>query len=113
MSYKPAAVTLYAGSRGPVKIKMDIVPEGLDSVLIVAATDTLPSAPISKLSVSDFSFLPRFAGNADLISMTKTETGIQESNDGSGSMMVRGADRIKICLCSMVWLSTMQRICSS
>ncbi len=88
MSYKSAKVTLLADQS--VKIKMDINLKGLDSVLVIAPSDIRPYSSLLPLSVYELSFLPRFMGNADLISMVKIMPGVQESNNGSGSMVVRG-----------------------
>ncbi|WP_118952551.1 TonB-dependent receptor [Taibaiella helva] len=88
MSYKPANIILFADRS--VKIKMDIDLEDMDSVLVVAPSDIRPYSALSPLSVYELSFLPRLMGNADLISMVKIIPGIQEANNGSGSVLVRG-----------------------
>ncbi|PSK93253.1 TonB-dependent receptor [Taibaiella chishuiensis] len=92
MSYKPVEIVLHGVNAPMIKIKMDVAHEGLDSILVVASSDITPFSPLSriKLSFSELSFLPRFAGDVDLLSMVKTAPGIQEAYDGSGSLIVRG-----------------------
>lgn len=92
MSYKPVEIVLSSADAPMIRIKMDIAHSGLDSVLVVAATDITAFSPLTRVtpSVKDLSFMPRFSGDADLLSMVKITPGIQEANDGSGSLIVRG-----------------------
>ena len=92
MSYKPVEIVLSAADAPVVHIKMDVVQEDLDSVLVVLPSDITSFSPLSNISppVSYLSFLPRLSGDVDLLSMTKIAPGIQEANNGSGSILVRG-----------------------
>ncbi len=92
MSYKPVEIVLHGVNAPMIRIKMDVAHSGLDSILVVAATDITPFSPLSRLSpsISQLSFLPRFSGDVDLLSMVKIAPGVQEAYDGSGSLIVRG-----------------------
>jgi hypothetical protein len=92
MSYKPVEIVLLAAGATVVRIKMDIPQKNLDSILVVLPTDISAMSSLSDVSpsLSYLSFLPKFAGDVDLLSMTKIAPGIQETVDGSGSILVRG-----------------------
>lgn len=92
MSYKPVEIVLLPAGATVVRIKMDIAQKNLDSVLVVLPTDIAVMSPLSDVtpSLSYLSALPKFAGDVDLLSMTKIAPGIQETVDGSGSILVRG-----------------------
>lgn len=92
MSYKPVEIVLLAAGTTVVRIKMDIPQKNLDSVLVVLPKDISVISPLSDVSpsLSYLSSLPKFAGDVDLLSMTKIAPGIQETVDGSGSILVRG-----------------------
>lgn len=92
MSYKPTEIVLHAADASLIRIKMDVARKDLDSVMIVLPSDITRISPLSNLSpsINYLSFLPRFGGDIDLLSMTKIIPGIREANDGSGSILVRG-----------------------
>lgn len=50
------------------------------------------TAPPDKVTLADknFSFLPKFGGEIDLVSVLKTTPGVQETFDGSGNLIIRG-----------------------
>ncbi|WP_162903444.1 TonB-dependent receptor [Taibaiella koreensis] len=92
LSYKPVEVVLQAADAPLVRIRMDVAPSSLDSVLVGDPDDVVPVSPLSRVSppINRLFYLPRFCGDVDLISMLKITPGIQEANDGSGSLIVRG-----------------------
>lgn len=92
MSYKPVEIVLLATAGPAIRIKMDVPQKDLDAVLVVLPADISTFSPLSDVapSLSYLSALPKFAGDVDLLSMTKIAPGIQETVDGSGSILVRG-----------------------
>ncbi len=92
LSYKPVEIVLQAADAPLIRIRMDVAPSALDSVLVGDPDDVIPVSPLSRVSppINRLFYLPRFCGDVDLISMLKITPGIQEANDGSGSLIVRG-----------------------
>jgi hypothetical protein len=91
LSYKPVEIVLRATDAPLVRIRMHVASAGLDSVFIGDPGD------ITTYSLDNFSalpqkmaFLPKFSGDVDLITILKLSPGIQETRDGSGSLIVRG-----------------------
>ncbi len=91
LSYKPIEIILHAVDAPLVRIRMNVVPENLDSVMIGNPDDISPF-PFGMVSpnINKLSFLPKFSGDVDLISLLKTMPGVQEAKDGSGTLIVRG-----------------------
>lgn len=92
LSYKPVEIVLQAADAPLVRIRMDVAPSGLDSILVSNPDDIIPLSPLSRLTpqLSKLAALPRFTGDVDLVSLLKITPGIQEANDGSGALIVRG-----------------------
>ncbi len=91
LSYKPVEIVLHAKDAPLVRIKMHVASEGLDSVMVGDPGDVTTYA-LDKFSTlpQKMSFLPKFSGDVDLITVLKMSPGIQETRDGSGSLIVRG-----------------------
>lgn len=90
--HKPVDILLHPRGTPAVCIKIEMDHRAMDTVLVVGPADIGPYSPLSKMSSStrNPSFLPGFSGNLDLLSLVKITPGILESNDGSGSIIVRG-----------------------
>lgn len=91
LSYKPVEVVLHAENAPLIRIKMHVVNEGLDSVVVGDPQDVTPVF-LSKFSPSirKLSFLPKFCGDVDLISLLRITPGVQDARAGSGTVIVRG-----------------------
>lgn len=90
LGYDDEEVFIAAGKNSCRPVSLVRARHSLNSVLVnnpVAAT-----APPDKVSLSEknFSFLPKFGGEIDLVSVLKTTPGVQETFDGSGNLVIRG-----------------------
>ncbi|WP_181358604.1 TonB-dependent receptor [Taibaiella chishuiensis] len=71
---------------------MEPAPAGLDVMEIQSRPEPSSISALSKVSpdIRKMSFLPLFCGDVDLLGIIKANPGIQQGNDGSGSLIVRG-----------------------
>lgn len=92
LSYKPVEILLKASNAPVLRIKMDIQLKEMDSVLVVLPSDITPVSRLNKFSPSlnSMMFLPKFFGDIDLATISKTTPGIRFVSDGTGNVIVRG-----------------------
>jgi hypothetical protein len=90
LGYHTATVMLPAGRNACAPVRLSRVNQSMDAVIVNNPVAVVAAPDRILLSPKNYSFLPKFGGETDLISILKTNPGVQETFDGSGNLVIRG-----------------------